>query len=107
MASTFAVTQEDFDWQVKQPGVNLVYFWATWCPPCRALAPIMEELANEYHPYVRILKINADETPELLSLYNISGLPTFLIMRDGLLIEQFSGGAPKSFFQKKLSLVIE
>ena len=73
----------------------LVDFWASWCGPCRMVAPILEEIANERSD-VKVCKINVDEEPELAGRYNVMRIPTLLVMKDGQVVKQAVGARPKS-----------
>lgn len=80
----------------------LVDFYADWCPPCRRLAPVLEELAQET-PEARIVKVNVDENPDLASRYRVSSIPTLIVFRDGKPAGQSVGAAPKETLRKMLS----
>ena len=73
----------------------LVDFWASWCGPCRMVAPILEEIANERSD-VKVCKINVDEEPELASRYNVMSIPTMLVVKEGQVVNQSVGARPKS-----------
>jgi len=72
----------------------LVDFWAPWCGPCRMVAPIVEELADEYEGKVKFVKLNTDENPQIAGKYGIRSIPTLLVFRDGLLLFQQAGMLP-------------
>ena len=73
----------------------LVDFWASWCGPCRMVAPILEEIANERSD-VKFCKINVDEEPELAGRYNVMSIPTLLVVKEGQVVNQAVGARPKS-----------
>ena len=73
----------------------LVDFWASWCGPCRMVAPILEEIANERSD-VKVCKINVDEEPELASRYNVMSIPTMIVVKEGQVVNQAVGARPKS-----------
>ena len=73
----------------------LVDFWARWCGPCRMVAPVLEEIANERSD-VKVCKINVDEEPELAGRYNVMSIPTLLVVKEGQVVNQAVGARPKS-----------
>ena len=73
----------------------LVDFWASWCGPCRMVAPILEEIANERSD-VKVCKINVDEEPELAGRYNVMSIPTMIVVKEGQVVNQAVGERPKS-----------
>ncbi|TDV39827.1 thioredoxin [Actinophytocola oryzae] len=91
-----SVTEETFDTRVLGRGKPvLVEFWATWCGPCRMVAPVLEQIARE-RADVEIVKLNYDEEPEVGQRYGVMGLPTMLLFRDGEPVRSFVGARPKS-----------
>jgi len=86
------LTQSNFATEVLQSASPvLVDFWAEWCGPCKALGPILDELAEEYNGKVRIGKVNIDEYQELAAQYRISSIPTLLLFKGGQVAEQLVG----------------
>ena len=73
----------------------LVDFWASWCGPCRMVAPVLEDIANERSD-VKVCKINVDEEPELASRYNVMSIPTIIVVKEGQVVNQAVGARPKS-----------
>ena len=97
------LTDANFDTEVLQAKVPvMVDFWAEWCGPCRMLAPTVEAVANEYAGKVKVAKLNVDENVSSASRYNIRGIPTLLIFKDGQIKEQLVGTQPKSAIEKAL-----
>jgi thioredoxin 1 len=97
MGNVLNVTDESFEQEVKKAGVPvLVDFWAPWCGPCRALAPVIEELASEYEGKLKVVKVNTDDSLQTAQNYHISGIPTLIIFKDGEPVEQMVGNHKKS-----------
>ena len=91
-ANITTLTQSNFATEVLQStSPVLVDFWAEWCGPCKALGPILDELAEEYNGKVRIGKVNIDEYQELAAQYRISSIPTLLLFKGGQVAEQLVG----------------
>jgi thioredoxin 1 len=90
------LTTENFDEQVLRAGKPvLVEFWADWCPPCKMIAPILEQIEAEHGDRLTIAKINGDEHPEIVSRYGVMGFPTMNLYRDGEVVRQIIGAKPK------------
>lgn len=94
---TMQITDKDFDTQVLQSsGLVLVDFWAPWCGPCRMLGPILEQISEEHGDKVTILKLNVDQNPNAARRYNIRGIPTMLLFKDGRKVAELVGVRPKA-----------
>lgn len=106
MGNVLEINKDNFDSEVKQADVPvLVDFWAPWCGPCRALAPVIEELAQEYGDKVKICKINTDENVELAQQYRVSGIPSLMFLKNGEVVEQLVGVQQKSTLVEKLNAI--
>lgn len=84
----------------------LVDFWADWCGPCKALAPIVEEIALEYNGKIKVGKVNVDENNELAAKYNIMSIPTLKIFKNGKIVKELIGAAPKDSIETLIKQVI-
>ena len=90
------ITKEQWEQEVTNSDKPVfVDFWATWCGPCNIVAPIVEELANEYEDKVNFVKVDVDQNKELASQYNIFSIPNLVIFRNGEVIAQHAGAASK------------
>ena len=108
MASPLIVnlTQENFDQQVAQSTTPvLVDFWAEWCGPCKMIAPLLDELADEYDGKVKIGKVNIDEQQALATKYGIRAIPTLLIINKGEVAEQMVGAKSKRDLKASLDRI--
>lgn len=93
-------TDANFDAEVAEgAGVTVVDFWAPWCGPCRFVAPVIEQLAEEYQGRVRVGKLNVDENPMVAARFGIRSIPTIGIFRDGEPVDGVVGAVPKAVLQ--------
>lgn len=91
------VSDQDFEQSVLQSDVPvLVDYWAEWCGPCKAIAPVLEEIAEEYASRLRVAKLNIDENPETPPKYGIRGIPTLMLFKDGHVESTKVGAVSKS-----------
>ncbi len=89
----------------KNPEPILVDFWAEWCMPCKALAPVLDELATEYNGKVRFAKLNVDEAREIPAKFGIRGIPTLILFQDGKKVTELVGNQPKEKIKALLNSV--
>ena len=97
------VTKENFDETLNCSEPVLVDFWATWCPPCRMIGPIIEELATEYKGKAKICKVDTDEQKELAQRFSVMTIPTILVFKNGEIVEKEVGARPKQVFEDMLN----
>ena len=97
MANVQEVSDATFDAEVLQSSTPvLIDFWAPWCGPCRAIAPVVEELAGEYAGKLKVVKMNVDENQATPSRYGVRGIPNLILFKGGQVHEQIVGAVPKS-----------
>lgn len=95
-ANTVTLTDEGFDSDVLQSDVPvLVDFWAIWCGPCRMMAPVIDEIADDYAGKAKVGKLDVDSNPQSASRYQVRGIPTLLLFKGGEVVEQLVGAVPK------------
>lgn len=100
------LTTANFDSQITQSTTpTVVDFWATWCGPCRAMGPMIEELSNEMTE-VTFAKVNVDEAQELAMRFNVLSIPTFVVMKGGSEVGRFSGAMSKDAFKERVKQII-
>lgn len=103
MAHPMDVTDDTFETEVINSDTPvLVDFWADWCAPCKMIAPIVEDLANEYDGKVKFAKVDVDSNPKTATSYGIRGIPTLLIFKGGQPVGQIVGAVAKSALKSRL-----
>src|SRR5882757_4977002 len=103
-ANVVTINGSNFDQEVLKSAVPvLVDFWAEWCGPCKAIAPVLDEIADEKAGKIKIAKINVDENQDLATKFNVRAIPTLLIFKGGTVKEQVVGMVGKKDLEKKLA----
>ena len=98
-----AVTDATFADEVeKAAGLTLIDFWAVWCGPCRMVAPIVEQLAEEYKGKLKVLKLDVDSNMQTSTRFNIRSIPSLLFFKDGKLVETVVGAVPRQYLERKV-----
>ena len=105
MGKYIELTGSNFEATLAE-GVSLVDFWAPWCGPCRMIAPIIEELAEEFDGKAKICKVNTDEEQDIAVKFGIRSIPTILFFKNGEMVEQMVGAASKQAFADKLNSLL-
>jgi thioredoxin 1 len=102
-----SVTNDTFGEVVeKSESLVMVDFWATWCGPCKIVAPVVEELAKEYEGKVTFVKVNTDENQDLATRFNIRGIPTLMFFKGGDVKDQVVGAVPKAQLKSKIDSLL-
>lgn len=97
MSAVANVTDTTFEQEVLKSDIPvLVDFWAPWCGPCKAVAPVVEDLSKEYEGRLKVVKLNTDENPKTAQAYTIRGIPSLYLFKGGNVVEQVVGAVPKS-----------
>jgi thioredoxin 1 len=103
MANTLAVTDATFENEVeKHSGLAVVDFWATWCGPCRMIAPILDQLAVDYKDQVKVTKLDVDANIKTATRFNVRSIPMLLFFKGGKVVDQIVGAVPRQTIEAKL-----
>ncbi|PAF52629.1 thioredoxin [Helicobacter sp. 13S00477-4] len=106
MGKYIELNKENFD-SIAKKGIAVVDFWAPWCGPCRMLAPVIDELAEEYEGKVAICKVNTDEQVDISAQYGIRSIPTIIFMKNGEIVDQVIGATSKQALKEKIDSIIQ
>jgi thioredoxin 1 len=105
--NVITVTDANFQAEVAgAEGLTMVDFWAVWCGPCRMVAPIVEQLADEYAGKLRVGKLDVDNNPRTAAQFNVRSIPTLLFFRDGQVVETIVGALPKPVLERKIQELV-
>ncbi|MCH7549797.1 MAG: thioredoxin [Candidatus Krumholzibacteriota bacterium] len=108
MSNEIEFTDANFSAEVLEADVPvLVDFWAPWCGPCKMIAPMVEEISNEYAGKVKVGKLNTDDNQTVASQYGVMSIPTLMIFKNGEVVERIVGAQPKEALTGKLESVLE
>jgi thioredoxin 1 len=107
MSAAVQVTDASFKQDVLESDIPvLVDFWAPWCGPCRMVAPVVDEIAQQYEGKVKVVKLNTDENPQVASQYGIRSIPTLMIFKGGQRVDMVVGAVPKTTLANTLEKYI-
>ncbi len=107
MAEIVEVTDQDFEAEILNSDKPVIVdFWAEWCAPCRQIAPILKDLADEYGDRVKVVKMDIDSNPKTPGDYGIRAIPTILSFKEGKVVEQLQGARPKKDFEAAIKKLL-
>jgi thioredoxin 1 len=107
MSDVLAVTDATFEREVLQSATPvLIDLWAPWCGPCRAIAPVVDELSREYAGKLKVVKMNVDDNPQTPSRYGVRSIPNLLLFKGGQVADQIVGAVPKAHLVRAIDKVV-
>ena len=108
-ANVLTMTDGNFNEEVEQADdLTMIDFWATWCGPCRIIAPVVEQLADEYAGKgLKVGKLDVDQNPSTAARYGVRSIPTVLFFKDGEVVDRLVGAMPKPYFDQKIEALLE
>ncbi|MDH3457625.1 MAG: thioredoxin [Gemmatimonadota bacterium] len=103
VAHPVVVTDEDFGQEIEQhDGLVMVDFWATWCGPCQIIAPVVEQLAQEYEGKLKVAKLDVDANPQAPTKFGVRSIPSVLFFKNGQHVDTVVGAVPKAYLEEKV-----
>lgn len=105
-ANVVEITDQNFQEVTGQSGLTMVDFWAVWCGPCRMVAPIVEQLADEYAGQVTVGKLDVDHNQQSASRFNVRSIPTILFFKEGKVVDQVIGAVPRPALESKIKQLL-
>ncbi len=106
MSAIAEITDSTYQKELSVSEPVLVDFWAPWCGPCRLIAPIVEDIARQYKGRLKVAKVNVDHNPLLAAKYNIQGIPTLALFKEGQMVDQIVGAVPRVQLEKAIEIVL-
>jgi thioredoxin 1 len=107
VGNVLEVSDQSFEQEVlKSTTPVLIDFWAPWCGPCKAIAPLVEQLAGEYAGRLKVVKMNVDDNPQTPSRYGVRGIPNLLVIKGGQVADQIVGAVPKAHLVKAIDTAL-
>jgi thioredoxin 1 len=107
VGNVLEVSDQTFDQEVlKSTTPVLIDFWAPWCGPCKAIAPVVEQLAGEYAGRLKVVKMNVDDNPQTPGRYGVRGIPNLLVIKGGQVADQIVGAVPKAHLVKAIDTAL-
>ena len=108
MSKVIVLNDDNFESEVLNSEIPvLVDFWAEWCGPCRALAPVIEEIAEDYDGKLKVGKLNVDENPGAPSAYDVRSIPTLIVFKDGVVLDRIVGALPQNHIADLVDSALE
>jgi thioredoxin 1 len=105
-ANVVEITDQNFQEVTGQSGLTMVDFWAVWCGPCRMVAPIVEQLADEYAGQVTVGKLDVDNNQQSATRFNVRSIPTILFFKEGKVVDQVIGAVPRPALESKIKQLL-